>query len=86
MNATVSSGPSLRQSSPDPVRPEGDHFQGLRPIARSALQHFFLKMKTFQRQYPEAMLALVLMDHYLRHRAQNADVRSPTPVIPPPCT
>jgi chorismate synthase len=31
----------------------------------------------------EAMLALVLMDHYLRHRAQNADVRSGTPVIPP---
>ncbi len=31
----------------------------------------------------EAMLALVLMDHYLRHRAQNADVTSPTPVIPP---
>ncbi|HUO79477.1 MAG TPA: chorismate synthase [Steroidobacteraceae bacterium] len=30
----------------------------------------------------EAMLALVLMDHWLRHRAQNADVRSPTPVIP----
>ncbi len=30
----------------------------------------------------EAMLALVLMDHYLRHRAQNADVHSPTPVIP----
>jgi chorismate synthase len=29
----------------------------------------------------EAMLALVLMDHFLRHRAQNADVRSPTPVI-----
>jgi chorismate synthase len=29
----------------------------------------------------EAMLALVLMDHYLRHRAQNADVTSPTPVI-----
>jgi chorismate synthase len=27
----------------------------------------------------EAMLALVLMDHYLRHRAQNADVRSPAP-------
>jgi chorismate synthase len=24
----------------------------------------------------EAMLAIVLMDHYLRHRAQNADVRS----------
>jgi hypothetical protein len=24
----------------------------------------------------------VLMDHYLRQRAQNADVRSPTPVIP----
>ena len=23
----------------------------------------------------EAMLAIVLMDHYLRHRAQNADVR-----------
>lgn len=29
----------------------------------------------------EAMLALVLMDHYLRHRAQNADVHSMTPVI-----
>ncbi|MGH8326888.1 MAG: chorismate synthase [Steroidobacteraceae bacterium] len=29
----------------------------------------------------EAMLALVLMDHYLRHRAQNADVKSRTPVI-----
>ena len=25
----------------------------------------------------EAMLAIVLMDHYLRHRGQNADVRSP---------
>jgi len=31
----------------------------------------------------EAMVALVLMDHALRHRAQNADVHSPTPVIPP---
>ncbi|HWK73669.1 MAG TPA: chorismate synthase [Povalibacter sp.] len=30
----------------------------------------------------EAMLALVLMDHYLRHRAQNADVVSRTPHIP----
>ena len=30
----------------------------------------------------EAMLALVLMDHWLRHRAQNADVVSATPVIP----
>ncbi len=30
----------------------------------------------------EAMLALVLMDHWLRHRAQNADVISATPVIP----
>lgn len=30
----------------------------------------------------EAMMALVLMDHFLRHRAQNADVRSRTPVIP----
>ena len=29
----------------------------------------------------EAMLAIVLMDHLLRHRAQNADVRSQTPVI-----
>ena len=29
----------------------------------------------------EAMLALTLMDHYLRHRAQNADVTSATPVI-----
>ena len=30
----------------------------------------------------EAMLALVLMDHFLRHRAQNADVRPATPAIP----
>ncbi|HEY3731916.1 MAG TPA: chorismate synthase [Steroidobacteraceae bacterium] len=29
----------------------------------------------------EAMLAIVLMDHYLRHRAQNADVVSTTPDI-----
>ena len=29
----------------------------------------------------EAMLALTLMDHYLRHRAQNADVVCSTPVI-----
>ncbi len=28
----------------------------------------------------EAMLALVLMDHYLRHRAQNADVDTATPL------
>jgi chorismate synthase len=27
------------------------------------------------------MLALVLMDHYLRHRAQNGDVTTTTPVI-----
>ena len=31
----------------------------------------------------EAMLALVLMDHVLRHRAQNMEVKSRTPVIPP---
>ncbi|ODT70275.1 MAG: chorismate synthase [Nitrosomonadales bacterium SCN 54-20] len=30
----------------------------------------------------EAMLALVLMDHALRHRAQNADVACTTPKIP----
>ena len=29
----------------------------------------------------EAMLALVLMDHHLRHRAQNAGVETKTPVI-----
>ncbi len=29
----------------------------------------------------EAMLALTLMDHALRHRAQNADVKTGTPVI-----
>jgi chorismate synthase len=32
----------------------------------------------------EAMMAIVLMDHCLRHRAQNADVRSATPVITRP--
>ena len=30
----------------------------------------------------EAMLAITLMDHALRHRAQCGDVRSATPVIP----
>ena len=30
----------------------------------------------------EAMLAIVVMDHCLRHRAQNADVKSVTPIIP----
>jgi chorismate synthase len=31
----------------------------------------------------EAMLILVLMDHWLRHRAQNADVNTDLPDIPP---
>ena len=30
----------------------------------------------------EAMMALVLMDHALLHRAQNADVTTKTPKIP----
>jgi chorismate synthase len=30
----------------------------------------------------EAMMALVLMDHMLRHRAQNMDVNTDTPIIP----
>ncbi|MEX2365036.1 MAG: chorismate synthase, partial [Pseudohongiellaceae bacterium] len=30
----------------------------------------------------EAMTALTLIDHLLRHRAQNADVKSSTPLIP----
>jgi len=30
----------------------------------------------------EAMLAIVLMDHTLRHRAQNLDVKLQTPVVP----
>lgn len=30
----------------------------------------------------EAMLAIVLLDHLLRHRGQNADVSTETPVIP----
>jgi chorismate synthase len=29
----------------------------------------------------EAMLALTLLDHFLRNRAQNADVKSATPAI-----
>lgn len=33
----------------------------------------------------EAMVALVLMDHALRHRAQNLDVITETPVIPSAC-
>jgi chorismate synthase len=31
----------------------------------------------------EAMVAIVLMDHYLRHRGQNADVEPAAPVVPP---
>lgn len=31
----------------------------------------------------EAMLAITLLDHALRHRGQNADVQSTTPIIPP---
>jgi chorismate synthase len=31
----------------------------------------------------EAMLAIVLMDHALRHRAQNMDAHSDTPLVPP---
>ena len=31
----------------------------------------------------EAMLAITLMDHYLRHRAQNADVRTGLSPLPP---
>ena len=31
----------------------------------------------------EAMLAMVLMDHLLRHRGQNADVRPPFAGVPP---
>ena len=34
----------------------------------------------------EAMVALVLMDHWLRHRAQNADVVAPTPRLAPEIT
>ncbi|MCW9025003.1 MAG: chorismate synthase [Gammaproteobacteria bacterium] len=30
----------------------------------------------------EAMMAITLMDHVLRHRAQNLDVQSQTPIIP----
>ena len=30
----------------------------------------------------EAMLAIVLMDHFLRNRAQNADVVPPLPPVP----
>ena len=30
----------------------------------------------------EAMLAIVIMDHWLRHRGQNADVKTNTPRIP----
>lgn len=30
----------------------------------------------------EAMLAIVIMDHLLRHRGQNMDVRSNTPIVP----
>ena len=31
----------------------------------------------------EAMLAITLLDHALRHRGQNADVKTDTPIIPP---
>jgi chorismate synthase len=31
----------------------------------------------------EAMTALVLIDHALRHRGQNQDVEDPGPILPP---
>jgi len=31
----------------------------------------------------EAMLAITLLDHALRHRGQNGDVKSATPIIAP---
>ena len=31
----------------------------------------------------EAMVAIVLMDHFLRHRGQNADVEPTVPIVPP---
>jgi chorismate synthase len=34
----------------------------------------------------EAMLAIILMDHLLRHRGQNVDVECPTPAIPAAAT
>ena len=34
----------------------------------------------------EAMLAMVILDHYLRHRAQNADVVPPIEPINKPAT
>lgn len=34
----------------------------------------------------EAMLAIVLMDHYLKNRAQNADVIRRTPLVPGQCS
>jgi len=30
----------------------------------------------------EAMLAICLLDHLMRHTAQNGDVQSETPIIP----
>jgi chorismate synthase len=30
----------------------------------------------------EAMLAITLMDHVMRHRAQNTGVKSSTPIVP----
>jgi chorismate synthase len=30
----------------------------------------------------EAMLAMTIMDHVMRHRAQNTGVKSSTPVVP----
>jgi chorismate synthase len=32
------------------------------------------------------MLAIILMDHLLRHRGQNVDVECPTPAIPAAAT
>ncbi|MBT3965911.1 MAG: chorismate synthase, partial [Candidatus Thioglobus sp.] len=30
----------------------------------------------------EAMLAITIMDHVLRHRGQNSGVKSSTPIVP----
>ncbi len=50
--------------------------------ARTTGRHDPLRVGIRATPIAEAMMALVLLDHYLRHRAQNGDVKVETPRIP----
>ena len=60
--------------------------KGSLPYLLNALLHESLSdeqgVELVMNKIAEAMLAIVLMDHFLRNRGQNADVKAGIPVIP----